>query len=194
MQSISDQSKGITHLKLCEQGDKIRLTFHWPMGIQAVYIFATNTKVENVLHPRQGKLFTLQEYKSHGGYITPVTKGQMYYYVLPLVEGEETEQFSPHDDCYIGYMSKTTITYTLIEKTEKNPWWLDSRYTHWELTLMASHPVPKGVIIYEVGETRYCLYEPIEANTPLVRMIRVAKNENIQLYVGDDTRYGLVQK
>jgi len=167
----------ITNIKIHEHSShQIRITFNWPLGLQEVYINA--------------KLFTLQEYKRLGGYITKKMPGETVYSIC-TPEGRPTSA---------TFICKTDIVFALAEKMG---WGYDSGYKSYELTFKANYPVPENIVCYVIKKnslprdisdgTLYYWSEPLAQNTPTSGIVRTKKDEFIQIFVKDEEYYGVIQ-
>ena len=136
------------------------------------------------------KLFTLQEYKKLGGYITEKIPGETVYHISVL-DGEPA---------VTNFVYKTNITCTMSNKTG---WGFDSRYKSHELTLESDYPVPENIICYTIKKnapprdisdgTLYYWNEPLAQNMPINRIVRTMKDEFLKVFVKDEVYYGIIQ-
>jgi len=159
--------------------ENIKLTFDWPQGILEVYI--------------NEKLYTLHEYKKHGGYITPKIPGHTTYNIVPILNGETLTD----DGASITFTEKTIITYEI--KTGGF-----GKYANHKITLHANYSVPPKILCYTKSgslyvdnfhETRYYLYEEIAQDEKITRVVCTAKHQTINLFINEEMRdlYGIVQ-
>jgi len=157
----------IKNIKCHDEGGKLRLTFDWPIGVGQVYV--------------NDKLYTLQEYKARGGFITEKVRGRTVYYISE----SEVEQGSS-----VCFVEKTFI---VCKIREINGFGYDKRYKNQEITLTADHHVPKNVICYAIDDNDDVLYhfgEALLAGQPLKRVIRTEKNGYIRMFV--DSEYEML--
>ena len=157
----------IKNIKCHDEGGKLRLTFDWPIGVGQVYV--------------NGKLYTLQEYKARGGFITEKIRGSTVYYISE----SEAEQGSS-----VCFVEKTFITCKIREISGLG---YDKRYKNHEITLTADHHVPENVICYTIGDNDDMLYyfsDALLAGQPLKRVIRTMKDEYIRMFI--DAEYEML--
>ena len=82
--------EGILNLKAHTEGDNLRLTFQWPLSVEQIYVF--KTKANDVsdsfdittADQQQARLYTLQEYKKHAGYVEVMRPGVYTYHIFPF--------------------------------------------------------------------------------------------------------------
>ena len=156
--------------------NQIKMTFSWPLDTQEVFI--------------NDKLFTLQEYKKLGGFITKKIPGKMSYEICTNngVTANST------------FICKTYIKYNILTKTGLG---FDPRYKNYEITLQANYPVPKDIICYtikkndlprDISDGRlYYWNEMLAQNTQTTRIVRTMQDEFLQIFVKDDIYYGVIQ-
>jgi len=154
----------IKNIKCHDEGGKLRLTFDWPIGVGEVYV--------------NGKLFTLQEYKARGGFVTEKIRGRTVYYI------SDSEVALGSSVCFI---EKTLITCKI---REISGFGYDKRYKNHEITLTTDYPVPENVICYSIGDNIYCFGEAIPADRPLMRVIRTGRNDHIRIFI--DSEYEML--
>ena len=203
MRIIQSDEYIIKNTKCHDDGDKLRIIFNWPNGIGQVYIFAAKyaAPVAELMEQGGGKLFTLQEYKKLGGYITEKAQGETHYYIYPLMrEGGENILYDQTGENSVSFIDMTFITCQICEKTG---WGFDNGYKNHEITLEANYPVEKNIICYVKKKnepprdnndgTLYYFGEPIEPNQPITRIVRTMKNEYLRIFVRDEVYYGIIQ-
>lgn len=157
----------IKNIKCHDEGGKLRFTFDWPIGLGQVYV--------------NGKLYTLQEYKARGGFITEKIRGRTVYYI----SDSDAEQ-----GCSVCFVEKTFITCKMREISGLG---YDKRYKNHEITLTADYHVPENVICYAIGDSDdvLCYFgEAVPAGQPLKRIIRTMKDEYIRVFIDDE--YGML--
>ena len=171
----------INNIKCHKHNRKLKLTFNWPPSILEVQV--------------NEKLFTLQEYKKNGGYITEKTPGYTTYTIAPIKNGKILCEYSDN----ITHLEKTIITYEINESRF-------GRYTNHLVTLTANYPVPPKILQYSRSAVNnlvdnnatalYYLYEEISTVQPLTRVIRTPKYEKLHFFINNEMRdiYGIVQK
>ena len=160
---------GFKNVKCHDDGKKLRITFDWPVGVGEAYI--------------NGNLFTLQEYKTRGGFVTDKLRGKTVYYI----SDNEVEQGSS-----VCFVEKTFITCKI---RDINGFGYDKRYKNHEITLTADYPVSADIICYEKNcDGIYFFGEPIMPDEPLVRIVRTMKEEQLRVFVNSqyETLYGVV--
>ena len=133
--------------------NKIKIIFPWPPGVGEAYITADNIP--------QG-LYTLDEYRIHGGYITQKTPGKTTY----TITIGDTVQFIT--------FTEPTVVECQIKETVRNG------FKIFKVTLTPSYPLAKNTIGYTVGNVNYYFQDPIE--TSLTRIIQLPAHENIKLF------------
>ena len=161
---------GIKNIKCYDEDKKIRLTFDWPAGVGEVYV--------------NGMLFTLQEYKTRGGFITEKLRGRTVYYI------SDSDADQGDSICFI---EKTFIT-CKIRGT--GGFGYDRQYNNYEVILTADYPVPAGAVCYVKKKNAapvdiadgvlYCFGQEILPGRPLKRVIRTLKNEHIRMFVCEE--------
>jgi hypothetical protein len=164
------------NLKMREEGEKIRLIWHWREGLEKVLV--------------NKKLFTLQEYKKLGGYFLPKTPGNFTYHIEPaeddLCEFEENK---------INFIIATEIFFSrgagrpsVFECLSQQLIRLHDLGTDFELTFFAQNKIPRDVICYEKIESGvlYFFDEEIQPHTPLTRIIY--SEEKIRVFVADEKK------
>ena len=183
----------IKNAKCHDSGDKIRIIFDWPIGIQQVYIFIDELS-------DNGKLFTLQEYKKHGGFVTEKVHGETKYYIYPSTrKSGEDVLYEQNGDNFVCFIEKTTINCHIHSAIGK-------KYVNHEVSLSANYRVESDIICYVKKKnappmditdgTLYYLSEAIEPGDVLTRIIRTAQNEYLRFFVIDNEKrniYGIVQ-
>ena len=184
----------IKNIKLRDEGDKLKLTWHWPLETEYVYIFTD----ASLVNPR---LFTLQEYKKRGGFYTQKVVGISTFYVYPFIRenGEDTLCEQPMGENVVSFTNLTMITADICEKIPLPIF--QTRYRNHEITLTANHNVPSDIICYAKKENNrpdhdgvmYFFGEPLQAGQPVTRIIRTTKNEYINLFIteGKTSLYSL---
>jgi len=171
--------QSIKNIKCHNHNQKLKLTFDWPPGILEVRV--------------NEKLYTLQEYKKNGGYVTKKIQGITTYAIFPIKEGEILLEFGDS----ITHLEKTIISYEIKETGI-------GKYTNHIITLSANYPVPPKIICYyrnshslvdNSQQTLYYLYEEIPTARPLIRVVRTTQNEKLHLFIHEEMRdlYGIVQ-
>jgi len=159
----------IKNIKCHDQGGKLRLTFDWPIGVGQVYV--------------NGKLYTLQEYKARGGFITEKIRGRTVYYI----SDSEVEQGRS-----VCFVEKTFVTCKIREISGLG---YDKRYKNHEITLTADYHVPANVICYEKKKNAtacdnddilYYIGDAVSAGQPLKRVIRTMKDEYIHMSIDSE--------
>jgi len=150
-------------IKIYDENANLRITFDWPQNVGEVYIATAPP-------PEMGRLFTLQEYKGQGGFVTPKLPGVTTYYIYPTDWGEVGQ---------ISYTFRTDIDVQIREKI--------GRYKNHHITLCATHPVPQDVVCYVKDDgTRYQLGESLQPNVPLTRVVRTCMHEYLRLFIAED--------
>jgi len=186
-------NKEIKNIKYYNEGNKIRITFDWPVGVQQVKFQAVRESACKL------KLFTLQEYKKHGGYITEKIYGKTDYYIYPYDPGkiQTSADLSADftDFAKFTIINKIKIYYTLAEK-------FSAGYKKYTLTVSSPHPVPPDIICYvkkknsppvDINDgTLYYLEE--EISQPLKRIIRTDINEHISVFAICDELFDTILK
>lgn len=170
---MREADKQITKLRCRDDGEKIRLTWAWPGGVEFVYVFEGGTS----------RLYTLPEYKKRGGFFAAKKPGVSTYYIC-------LDNLPCKKNC-VSFTVRATITYTLTEKHGFPV--LPQSHKNYELTLTAAHFTPPETLCYTKKENNfpqhasdgimYLFGEPLEAGIPLTRIIRTEKNEYIRLFV-----------
>lgn len=163
----------VKNIKCHDDGSKLRITFDWPVGVGEVYV--------------NGKLFTLQEYKTRGGFVTEKLRGRMVYYIS---DNEFEQGCLANSVCFV---EKTFVTCKIREIAGLG---YDRRYKNHEITLMVDYPVPGDAICYEKNSDGiYHFGEPIMPGEPLVRVIRAMKDEPVRIFVNSEFEelYGIVE-
>jgi len=165
--------KNLTHH---QDNNKLRITFDWPAETTQVHIAKENDFTK-------AKLFTLQEYKSSGGFVTSKSPGITNYYIFPSKQ-ESGQNIPTGEAAHISYTHQTIIHFQLEEKTDQ--------YKHHKLTLQSEAHIPAATLYYVKNDhppqsiTDGIKY-PIEAirQAPLTRIIRTNKDEYIKLFLKD---------
>ena len=169
----------IKNIKCHNHNRKLKLTFDWPPGISEVQI--------------NEKLYTLQEYKKNGGYVTKKSQGLTTYEIFPIKEGEIMRENGDS----VTHLEKTILVYEIKETGV-------GKYTNHIITFSANYPVPPKILCYVRSinrlvdisqETMYYLYEEIPATHDLICVVRTPKNERLHLFINEEMRdlYGIVQ-
>jgi len=176
-------SEGIKNVKCYDEGENVRLTFSWPPDVEQVYIF---TNEETAL--ATGRLFTLQEYKKRGGYFTCKTPGVCNYYIYASAREDGVDVLCKQTDglnC-VTFVHRVPIDFNLREKVGK--------YKNYEIMLTAEHPIARSAVacVKKAGSYPQNLHDgvvyyfcEIEPGRPLIRTMRTAAGEYIQLFVAE---------
>lgn len=161
--------------------DCLRLTFRWPVGVEQVYVFRTDTTDFDITTAAAdgGKLLTLHEYKRRGGYIQAREPGIFTYFIYPFLRngGRDVcvlQTGTAHSlTCRTGF---TTIRGKICKKWSP----FDGDFVTYALTLQGDYPIPGETLCYvkSPGGTVYPLYEAIGPE-PLTRHVLVKQGEEI---------------
>ena len=192
----------IKNVKINDDGSKLRITFDWPVGVQQVYVFASSLDIFDIHHVNltsDGKLFTLQEYKKLGGYVTEKNQGEMHYYIYPFIreDGKDILVNQPETSGNsVKFIDKTMIRCQIREKSR----W--SKYKNYEITLEANYPVQEKILCYvkkknepprDISDgTLYYWNDTINSGQTVRRIVRTLKNEHMRMFVRDEVMYGIV--
>ncbi|MCL1863288.1 MAG: hypothetical protein FWF78_06970 [Defluviitaleaceae bacterium] len=146
--------------KYLEGKNSIRITWHWPVGVEQVYILP------------QEKLYTLQEYKKFGGYIVKKQPGIFTYKIHPILpEGGSTPTTEPHGE--VSFVCKTEIDYLVTKKSG-----------FFELALYSEYDVAEDVFCYAKNDKFiYFFGEKLAAGKPILRIIKADADENLRVFI-----------
>lgn len=153
--------EGILNLKTHTEGDNLRLTFQWPPGIEQIYVFKTKATSVDVFDictadQRQARLYTLQEYKKHAGYVEAMQPGVYSYHIFPFrrANGEDTAiVYTGHDvrtQNTIDVTGQIAVQFSIQEKKR-----LLSPYKIHMVELSAQHEIEDDVLCYVKKEKEY---------------------------------------
>jgi len=198
--TTNDPQKLIRQLKCHTEAGQIRLTFLWPLDMEQVYIFKTESPLKiSELNSNNARLFTLQEYKKLGGYVEPLPSGAFTYYVFPFTrEGSEDVLFSSEngEENAIAVTGQIPIQFSLTEKTG-----FFKTYKTYLLSMLSQQHVKSDVLCYVKKEgsypanstdgTVYFLGNTLEAGITGQWEIKTKKNEYIRVFVRDPEMAGV---
>ena len=203
MKTLQLPEDEVLNLKAFVEGNRLRLTFHWPPDVEQAYIFRRAASVDEAdpfdiytAEPKDARLFTLQEYKKQGGYIEPLPLGCYVYFVFPFVrkDGDDWAIFCLGNS--IEVTEQIPIHFSIREKVG-----LLSRYKIHMVEILSQHDIKEDILSYVKKEngypsdvndgTIYFFSENLQANVPLRREIKTAKNEFIRIFVSDPDKAGL---
>ena len=182
----------INNIKCHEDGNKLKITFDWPIGLQQVYIF-TLPYTNNI---DDGKLYTLQEYKKLGGYVTEKKPGETNYYIYPYVHQDGECVIIDHHTNSVKHIEVTKISCQIREKAGLG------KYKNHYITLEANYPVPDNIICYikkkgdpsrDINDgTLYYWGDIIQPAQPVTRIVSTLKDEYISVFVRNEELYGVI--
>jgi len=202
MQIIPPGEYVIKNVNCHDDDDRLRITFDWPPAVQQTHVHILRGEVETV------KLFTLQEYKKHSGFLAEKMAGETTFRIYPLVwsvthggicnsTGNALGEYVLYDQAEsnsVTFIEKTIITCSIKETT--------GQYKNHEITLSANYPVPENIICYVKKENGlpqniidgvlYHIREAVNPGQPIKRVVRTMKNEYIRFFVMDEAIYGIV--
>lgn len=186
----------ITQLKCQVEAGQIRLTFLWPLDVDAVYIFKIAQDLDKFdiesAEAADAKLLTLQEYKKQGGYTFPRPSGAFTYRVYPFIrkDGEDYAIVYKGSDNSIEVTGQIPIRLSIREKTG-----FLGREKVYTITLIAQQSIAGDVLCYVKKEHGYpsdvldgMMYffgDGLVAGVPANWEVKVKKNEYIRVFVRD---------
>lgn len=181
-------------IKIYEEGDNIRLTFNWLLGVEQVYVYTLEGHPDRENKPFEGlpigsddgKLFTLQEYKERGGYVTKKTPGVTTYYICPFLREDGEDVILTQDN--ITFTCRTVVEYSIREKL--------GRYKNHLITLSSKNTVPEDVICYvkkangfpvDIGDgILYYLSGLPEGGKTMTWVVRTEGHEFIRVFIRNE--------
>ena len=153
----------ITNAKCQNHGNKLRITFDWPVDLNQVYI--------------NDKLFTLQEYKKQGGFFARKEFGDNIFVISPAQNSEEF--------CTLIHTEKAVINCTI---TPKSGFGYSRLYSSYQLIFESNYPVAENIVQYSVGQYTYKISGKIcDKQTCIIRA-----EEAPHVSVSDTSKYELV--
>ncbi|GAB6927351.1 hypothetical protein JCM10914A_13340 [Paenibacillus sp. JCM 10914] len=179
------------------------LRWHWPPGLQAVYIHRELNNEGFISSgspdPKRLRLYTRDEFKANNGYKDRVDGiGQMAYtvYALSSEDGEQTLLIQSDQSNRIHFSTgKAKLVYSVREKSR----WLQP-YKLIEIQVTAEVPVPKEALCYVKKQgahpankedgIMYPFVTDFVAGRNTLPAIEVAKNDYVRLFFTDGKRYG----
>ena len=199
--------EGILNLKAHTEGENLRLTFQWPPSVEQIYVFRTLANAVSdgfditAADQGQARLYTLQEYKKHAGYVEVMRPGVYTYHIFPFVRanGEDTAiVYTGHDlrtKNTINVTGQITIQFSVQEKKR-----LLNPYKIHMVELSAQHEVKDDVLCYVKKENGYpedvqdgSVYffgDGLKPGIPLRCEIKTLKSEYIRIFVRDPDKIG----
>ena len=204
--TTDNPNDAVREIKCHTEERHIRLTFLWPEDIEYVYIFKTNSPhdIEST-EPSDGRLFTLQEYKKHGGFVEPRPSGTFKFYIYPAIREKGEDIAIVYPDAgrsgaagnSIEITGQIPVQLNIAEKTS-----LFSRKKIYTVTLLAQQAVDGDVLCYVKKDGGYpvnakdgIIYffgDALEAGISRSWEIKTRKNEYIRVFVRDGGPYALI--
>lgn len=184
--------------------DRCALRWHWPEGIQAVYIHRSLADgavsgEEPVVDPGSLRLYTRNEYKANNGYQDRIDGvGRMAYtvYAAVIEDGETVLIRQPDGDNRTEFSTgKARVLYSIRQKSG----WLQ-KFKSVEIKVTTEIPIPKDALCYVKKQgsypankddgTMYPFVMDFAAGKNVLPVIEVGKNDYVRLFFTDGKRYG----
>ncbi|RXZ80490.1 beta-mannanase [Paenibacillaceae bacterium] len=187
------------------QDDRCTLRWHWPEGVQAVYIARSSTGQDGGVDERESplaraRLYTKAEYKVNKGYHMRIDGfGRYEYTVYPCLENESSARvlIVQTDGANTTEISagKAKIYYSVKQRSG----FLKKTKTV-QIQVTAEVSIDKDVLCYVKKEDgyptnkedgiRYSFVAPFAAGTNTLPAIEVGKRDFIRLFFTDGPTYG----